>query len=294
MLTLFGLVGASVGLTTAVLLPSAYQSSAAFQAETGQSPQFTGALSGLASQLSALPFGSSNTAQFLGDLLTTDAVLRRVARATFPWQGSLAGMPTIYGFESRPERVRDYLTVERLRRALKVDVNIRTGVVRFTVTAPSPVLAGALAETTLAALNTANIDLRQARAAAERQFIAERADQARKELDSTQADLAAFYQRNRVISSAPLLVMEEAKLKRDVEMAQQLFVQLRLQEEQAAVQQVRNTPVIAVIDPPVVPVRRSWPKRSLAVMVGFGLGLATAFVRLMIAQAGASRAKSNS
>ena len=77
-------------------------------------------------------------------------------------------------------------------------------------------------------------------------------------------------------------------MRRAVEVAQQVYVQLRLQEEQAAVLELRNTPAISVIDPPLVPVKRSWPNRRLAALTGLVIGLAAAFVRLSL-QADASQ-----
>src|SRR5207248_2280249 len=134
----------------------------------------------------AIPVGSQNTAQFFADLMTTDAVLRRVARATFPWEGSQAPMSAVYHLDHQPQALREYNTVRKLRNAIGVSVNARTGVVRFTVEAWTPQLAAAIAETTLVALNAANIDLRQTRAAAERQFTSSRANAARQELEGAE------------------------------------------------------------------------------------------------------------
>jgi uncharacterized protein involved in exopolysaccharide biosynthesis len=277
------LTGAVAGGITAIMLPSYYRSGAAFQAESASPAQLSGALVGLASQIGGLPLSGQSSPQLFGDLLTTDAVLRRVTRATFPWMGKMVRLTNVYGYDGKPEGLREFSTVTKLRAALSVDVNNRTGVVRFEVEARSPELAEAIAESTLAALNQANIALRQARAGAERTFTAGRAEQARKDLAEAEGVLAAFYQRNRTITGSPALQMEEARLRRAVDMAQQVYVQLRLQEEQAAVQEVRNTPAISVIDPPLVPVKRSWPKRRLAALTGLLIGLAAALVRLTLA-----------
>jgi uncharacterized protein involved in exopolysaccharide biosynthesis len=279
---LLALVGAGAGAITALFLPSYYRSGAAFQAESA-GPQLSGTLAGLASQVGGFPFSGQSNAQLLGDLLTRDAVLRRVTKATFPWSGRMVPLADVYGYANKPETLRDFYATERLRAALQVNVDSRTGVVRFEVEARSPELAEALAESTLAALNQANIALRQARAAAERAFTAERAEQARKDLAEAERAVAAFYQRNRVITGSPTLQMEEARLRRVVDMAQQVYVQLRLQEEQAAVQELRNTPAISVIDPPIVPVKRSWPKRRLAVLTGLLVALSVSFARLALA-----------
>ena len=136
-----------------------------------------------------------------------------------------------------------------------------------------------MAENTISALNEANIALRQARAAAEQTFTSERAEHARQDLTDAEGILAAFYERNRAIANSPSLQMEESRLRRAVDMAQQVYVQLRLQEEQAAVQAVRNTPAISVIDPPLRPVKRSRPNRRLAVLMGLFIGLAAGMLR---------------
>ncbi len=276
------LTGVIAGGITAIILPPYYRSGAAFQAESTSPAQLSGALTGIASQIGGLPLGGQSNPQLFGDLLTTDAVLLRVTRATFPWMGRMVQLGDVYGYNRKPERLREFYTVKKLRGALKVDVNTRTGVVRFEVEARSPELAEAIAESTLAALNQANIALRQARAGAERSFTAERADEARRDLTQAEDALSAFYQRNRTISGSPALQMEEGRLRRSVDMAQQVYVQLRLQQEQAAVQELRNTPAISVIDPPLVPVKRSWPNRRLAVMTGLAIGLAVALLRFSL------------
>ncbi len=281
-LTLFTLVGGGAGGVTAVLLPSYYKSGAAFQAETSQPGQMGSALAGLAAQFGNIQIGPQNTAQFFGDLLRTDAVLSRVVQANMPWRGNRVPLTTVYGLAGKPDGLREFTAAKKLRSAMNVDVNVRTGVVRFAIEARTPELAEAIAETILVTLNAANIELRRNRAAAERQFTNDRAEHARRGLDSAEHVLTLFYQRNRLVGGSPTLQMEEAKLKRTVDMAQQVYTQLRLQEEQAAVQEVRNTPTISVFDPPLVPVKRSWPRRRMAVLAGCVIGLALGFARVLV------------
>jgi uncharacterized protein involved in exopolysaccharide biosynthesis len=280
-LALLSFIGAVAGGGTAFLLPSYYRAGAAFQAESQTPGVLSGALAGLASQFGNLSPNPPSNPQLFADLLTTDAVLQRVARGRYPWQGELVPLAAVYRLDRKPTALQHFLTVRTLRKAMSVDVSVRTGVVRFTVEARTPDLAHAIAESCLTALNAANIALRQARASAEQSFSAGRAEASKRELSSAESALADFYQRNRIVNS-PTLQMEESRLRRAVDMAQQVYVQLRLQEEQAAVQAVRNTPAISVIDPPLVPVERSWPKRRAAVLAGLGIGLALGLVRLAL------------
>lgn len=284
----FALIGGAAGGGAATIAPSYYQSGAAFQAEPTTPGLGAGSLAGLASQFSNFQLNPQNNAQFFGDLITTDAVLRRLGDDSFPWQGQMTSLATIYGFERDTQALREYSVVRKLRRAVTVSVNNRTGVVQFSIEARTPSLAKLLADSVLSSLNATNIDLRRERAAAERTFTSERAEHAKEELRTSEQALTDFYERNRSIGNSPALQLLEAQLRRQVDMAQQVYVQLRLQEEQAAVQEVRNTPAISVIDPPFVPVRRSRPNRRLALVLGLFVGIMVGAVRIvLITRAGA-------
>ncbi len=245
---LFAAAGAIVGGITALLLPPVYRSGAVFQAETNSFTPIGGPLVGIAAR-QANP-------QFFGDLLTTDAVLRRVAEA-------------------------EQVDIQELRQTLKVDVNLRTGVVRFTLGAGTPQRAKALAERSLAALGEVSLALRQASADPQRAFIAQRAARAREELRAAEQALQTFV-RGRTGRNLAATQLDEAQLRGAVDVAQQVYLQLRLQEEGAAVEDARNTPVISVIDPPVLPARPDRPRRRLAVLVGLLIGLSVALVRLLL------------
>lgn len=84
--------------------------------------------------------------------------------------------------------------------------------------------------------------LRKRRGGTERGFTAHRAADARLLLATAESSLAVCIQANRNLQTSATLQLEQARLRRHGDMAQQLFLQLRLQEEQAALQQLRNTP----------------------------------------------------
>jgi len=279
----FALVGGVVGVAGSFLVTPLFEASAAFQAEPTSNSQLQSSLAGLASQLGGLPLGGSTVnAQFFADLLPSDAVLGRVISDTFPYKGGRATLEQVYRLSGKPSPLKEYILANRLRRVISSTVNTRTNMVRFSVEAPAPDLAKALAEDLVSALNEVNIELRQARASAEQSFTADRAEAARRELSGAEQALTRFYQRNRSISGAPALATEERRLMRNVDMAQQVFTQLRIQQEQAAVQAVRNTPAISVVDPPMLPVRKSSPKRKVAALLGIFAGLCLGGLKLML------------
>jgi uncharacterized protein involved in exopolysaccharide biosynthesis len=276
MLALFALIGAVVAAVVSLLLPAEFETTAAFQAESSSTSSLPSALAGLASQFSNLPLASNSSvnAQFFGDLITTDVVLRRLLNDSFPSaKGGRATLARIYGVAAKPPGLRDADVIRHLRNGLSVAVNSRTNVVRFTGPANSPKRAKTLADAILGALNDVNILLRQTRGKTEQTFTAARAVDARVALSAAEAALTRFYERNRSLTNSPSLLTEEGRLRRAVDLSQTIYTQLRLQQEQAAVQAVRNTPAITTIDPPIEPVRRSKPKRRFITLLGFLVGL---------------------
>ncbi|PYP70585.1 MAG: hypothetical protein DMD41_14630 [Gemmatimonadetes bacterium] len=241
---LFLLIGGVAGGLTALLRHPVYRSGAAFRAE----PRVDW-------QGSNVAVWVQPNAQFLADLLRSDTVLRRVASGTFP--------------------TNEHFTIGQLRGAINVSVNYRTWVVSFSVDARTPPLAQALAESTLAALTAANAALRQSRADTERALYADRAAHARDELRAAEHALAANGH------SAPRQRQAD-QLKRAVDIAQQVYVQLLLEGELAALQEARSAPVVAVIDSPQLPAHPDRPRRRTAVLVGLLIGAAVALVQLVL------------
>ena len=260
-LALYGAVGMVAGGAAALLIQPSYQSSAVFQPAIGQPIQTELAL---------------NNPEFFGDLLVSDTVLKRVSRSTFPWHGTATVLTTIYRYDKLPAEQRTPATVRGLRHSIDTDVNPRTGVVRFTVSAPAPDLAKAMADTLLAALNEVSITLRRERGAIERRFWAERTRDARQTVDSIEQVLGS----GRAARGGGLA---KDRLERALELAQQVYIEMRMREAQVAAQEARSTSAVTVLRGPVEAGAPSHPRRSLALLggliIGLSLGLARAVLR---------------
>ena len=91
-----------------------------------------------------------------------------------------------------------------------------------------------------------------------------------------------FLQTNRQYLGSPLLEFQAAQLERTVQVKQEVFLTLTKAYEEARIAEVRDTPVLTVIDPAVPPSMRSRPKRVLgvtvALIVGGLLGIALVYI----------------
>lgn len=172
--------------------------------------------------------------------------------------------------------------LQLLRAAVAVDTERETGIIRLSVTTEDPQLSREIGTTLLALVNEFNLDKRQHQAAAERRFVESRLAEARVELADAEVALQRFEESNRRIES-PHLVLTRGRLQHDVILRQQLVTSLAEAFERARIDEVRNLPLITIIDRPALPRRsnaRGTVIRSLiAIVLGFSIAAAYAVVR---------------
>jgi len=272
-------IGAGLGLLVALLRPASYTTSFSF---TPQSPDGApaGGLANLAGQfgvsLGALS-GDARPPEFYADLVLTREVLVPVARARY--QVGAGDSPPLTLAEILEEEDRDSSVlvdkmVERLRKdVVRADVATRTtGVVTVEVTTPSPAVSLAIAEHVLVRLNEFNLTTAQQQAAAERQFLEGRLSVSRQELRRSEDALQVFLQQNRQVANSPELTFRMERLQREVELQQQLVTGLAQQYEDARIKEVRDTPVLALVERPSLAARPNPRKRALVTFAGLSLG----------------------
>lgn len=291
-------------LAFAVVLPVlvvafAFAEPRTFTATTAFMPQL--GRSGGSSRLSSLAgqFGidvpsaeSGQSPQFYADLLTSRAILASLVTDTFTvadtvglfsrgrLRGSLGDLLEIEAETAGRRRV----AVIRWLRDRAISASIReTGVIHLSVRTRWPELSGAIAARLVDLVNEFNLDTRQSQAGAERRFIEDRLTHARSELRAAENELEAFLRNNRQFQNSPELVFQYDRLERQVGMRQQVVTSLAEAYEQARISEVRNTPVLTVVEQAEFPVRpdsRRLPlKAALGVVLGGMLGVFVAFGR---------------
>ena len=116
-----------------------------------------------------------------------------------------------------------------------------------------------------------------------RQFIEERIEEVQLDLEMAEDALKQFGYRNRQIQNSPSLLLEQERLNREVNVITGVFTTLKQEYELAKIQEVEETTVVHVLDPPEAPLMRTGPqRRKTVIMAGFlgiGLGVGLAFGR---------------
>ncbi len=246
-------------------------------------------ITGLAAQLGfSMPTtDATQTPAFYVDLLRSREVLGEAVTHRYPSRDLPPNSTEdlIQGFEVRGDTpgIRRERAMDKLDDAMTVIASPRTGVISLSVTLRDPVLAQAVTQQLLDELNTFNLQSRQSQASAERKFVEQRLNELKDSLRAAEDRLQVFLTRNRDYENSPQLSFQQQRLARDVSMQQDMVTSLAQSFEQARIEEVRDTPVITVVDKPERPVerdRRGLVKKGLlAILLGSVLGLGVAFAR---------------
>lgn len=222
------------------------------QSSEGQS----GRLSGLASQL-GLPIsltGDAESPDFYRALVTSHDLLAAAAQTEFRFALVRGGTDSLFGtylelnkIKGRTELDRVSRAARRLRRGVTAGVDRQGNLVGVRVRTRWPELSEMMAQRILELVNEFNLQKRQTQARAERQFLEERREQARIALEQAESAQRRFLERNRVYQGDPQLTFQYQALTRQVDQSQAALNLITQSYEQARIEEVRNTPVITVV-----------------------------------------------
>ena len=130
----------------------------------------------------------------------------------------------------------------------------------------------AIAERLLDEIQVFNLETRRSQAAAERMFIEVRADSARIALTTAEDSMQVFLQANRRFEDSPELTFQAERLQREIARQQQVYTGLAQAFEEARIAEVRDTPVLTVLQSPFYPPGPDDRSLLLAIALGLVLG----------------------
>lgn len=273
----------------AVAIPPVYRTKASFVANSSSSSKLggalsSGALSGLASQFGMPSVGDpAESPNFYSDLIESEEVRRRLVNSKFadprtdnPRDSAM--LVDILEVRGRTRARRVEVAMKQMSKAINVFFDTKTNLVRIEVDARWAELSAAIAQRTIELVDQFNKEQRSTRSTAKRAFLQSRLDSARMQLAIAEDRQKNFYQQNRgCCRQSPELQSEEAKLKRNLDIATGLFMTLQQQFEAARLDAINDAALITVVDRPFPPSKALWPRYFLlaasSLAVGTILGL---------------------
>lgn len=262
------LVFAVIAVVVTLILPATYTSTASFLPQSDNVS--VSQLSGLAASLGfRIPAGESGESpEFYVALLSSRELLDSTVDHSYviagddgatERRGTLIDFYRI-GADSRPEQLLE--ARKRLSEDLRAVVQTEVGMVQVFYESRSPDLAQQVLARVIERVNDFNLRARQSQAGEERRFVEGRLEQARIELEEAEDRMSRFLAGNRRgWDTSPELQFEYGRLQRQVALREAIHGSLAESYETARIDEVRNTPVITMVDHPALPPRPD--KRNL-------------------------------
>lgn len=288
------LIGGVLGLASGLSKPRYYVSTAKFI------PQGTEGSSGLAAAASQfglrVPTGGNangvwGPAMYV-EIIRSRALLKPIAADTFTIAElhRRATIADLLGIEAPTTDRKNDIAVDAIAGMIDPQEDQRLGAVIVTVKTQWPSLSLQLAQRLVQRVNEFNVETRKSQAMVERKFVEVQAADAERVLREAEDALQSFLQRNRDYLGSPQLVFEHDRLQREVVLRQSLYQSWLQSREDARIREVRDTPVITVLEDPrlatVAVARKTIQKALVGAILAAAIGIGIAFTQRAISRAG--------
>ena len=160
-----------------------------------------------------------------------------------------------------------------LRERISAVIDKKSGLITVTVKLPDPVVATIITDYSMNFLTNYITNYRTEKAKRDLNFLAERLDAAKGKYYTNQAKKAQYsdqYQLSMMKLQAADLQRE--RIESEYKISSTFYNTLLQKYEEAKLKLQQETPVIKVLEPPVVPNKRSEPKRAIIVILNAFLG----------------------
>lgn len=275
-----------VAALAAIILPPVYESHASFVTTGSTNSKMAGALSGsgsglqgLASQLGVSAGGDpSESPNFYVKLIESEELRRRLLNSRFqdPRGKSprdSARLIDILRLKSNDPQRKMEMGIKEMGKAITSDFDLKTNLVTLSADSRWPDLSAAIGNRTIGLVDAFNHEQRVSRARSKRLFVQSRLDSAKVELQDAEERQRFFYEQNRQWRNSPQLVFEEGRVRRNVDVATDLFLTLQRQFEGARLDEFNDAAEITVVDPAVPPRKANWPRYGLLLFSSLFIGI---------------------
>ena len=263
-----------------------YVSSAKIMSSSGGSS--TSQLQGLAAQFGvAVPGGSEGAQWVYPEIVKSRTLAKSVLKRKFDTekygpQKSLLQILT-YGDEEPTVSI-DTLEIHGANALIgMIEIESQGSFYNLSVSTFEPQFAADLCAVLIEELDRHQREYKTEKVKETRLFIEGRIIDIQKELESAEENLKVFRDRNRQIGQSPALLLEQQRLTRETSVLTGVFTTLKQQLEMTKIEEVKESTLIQVLDPPIAPFHRDSPNRRLSVLLslilGFGFAVVVAFVK---------------
>jgi uncharacterized protein involved in exopolysaccharide biosynthesis len=233
-------------------------------------------LSNLAS-LAGVNVGQGSPTEVYQNLLTSEAVVAPVIYAKYKTEKYPDSVNLIQYFKIKPDKslpadlqkrdmfIQEYKDLTKGR--ISTDIDRMTKILTVTVKMPEAQLSADVVNNLVESLDDYIRTKRRSYAVDQLEYIQKRMAQVKDSLTMAEDKLRDFREQNRLVVQSPELMLEQARLSRNVDILSAVFLELSKQYELAKIDEIKDTPIVNVRDYAKNPVLKAGPKRLVALVV---------------------------
>lgn len=177
---------------------------------------------------------------------------------------------TIYTLSKEEKKVYDVI-----QKSIQIEPNSKDGYVTLGYTFPEARVAAAVTDQLYRTLEAYVSRFKTEKLEDNLAFVEQSYEIARKDFINAQNHLALFQDANRGLTTASAL-STETRLRNEYDVAFSLYRELATQLEQAKIAVKENQTILTMVNPPVVPLEKSAPRRSIVLISFLFLGIVVA------------------
>ena len=267
-----------LAIIISLILPKYYKSTVTILPETEKNK--LGALGGLTdlASLAGVNVGEASLVKLYPTIIRSEWVLKNVLLAQYQSEDSKDSINLVQ-FLDIAERTPE-LTYEKalkvLTEMLDVSMDARTNVVTVSIETRESQLSANIVNRVALELDRFIRTKRTTNATEQRKWIEARLVEVKADLTRSENALKDFREKNRRVSDSPELLLAQERFVRELQINSTLYTELKKQFELVKIEEIKNIPIINVMDAGRAAALKSGPMRGKIVIVSFLLSLAGA------------------
>ncbi|MCX6214042.1 lipopolysaccharide biosynthesis protein [Spirosoma sp.] len=166
----------------------------------------------------------------------------------------------------------------KIHEAVSATFDKKTAIITVSATLPDPVVAATTARLSLEYLTNYIVSYRTEKARNQVQFLTNQVNDAKSRYQRAEYALSSYRDRNRNVFLETAKI-EEQRIQAEFLLTQSVYTDLSKQLEQAKIKVAEESPVFKVLEPSLIPLKKSGPKRTVIILgfavIGVLLGIVT-------------------
>ena len=171
--------------------------------------------------------------------------------------------------------------INRFKDHIEISEDRLSGLITITATMEDPLISANIANFIGNQVQLYIQKENSAQSTKEKIFISDRLAIVKNELELAELELKDFKERNRGYDDSPELFMLFSQLFREVEAKKEVYLTLQQQLELARIEEVKQSPILHILDHAIPPSKKSSPNRILFLVVFLFLGLIYSSLRIV-------------